>query len=489
MQVPADQSDNLSRHSVEDRPPASHDDGIVLAQESVAVPGGWLHEISRVLRAGVLIAAPLCGAADLHGQQLAPPPPAGPFLPPLPALAEPGESASVAAVPVMKVSPHAPVPARPSLAGEGLYLQDGGSLSGKIVSIGSEGVHLESPGKAELVEHARLLRLVSDGAGVAVRPEEGPTVMFSGGGRLSARLESMANRMVRILPRAGEVLELESQLVYAVRFVPDADYDRSWDEILERDRSLEDLLVIKKPDGMLDYLKGGISNISAEKLSFYLEEQTLNVSRAKVFGIVFGQRGSRKSDAPAQCVLETADHILLCQNLELRQGQFSLKTVQGVSLKLPADQFRLDFTPSRARTFSEVGPVVKRWNPLAGVEGADLHRVMLDAWKEPLSYRQVERDRFSLQQVSVAGVATIFLPLRCQFSSMNFEIEGRCSEEGIRLAMEYQDGSRTERVVKVSESVVEKVCQPVEGVRSMTIEVPARAQVIMTDAQFIRRLP
>ncbi|MGI9456986.1 MAG: NPCBM/NEW2 domain-containing protein, partial [Aeoliella sp.] len=194
---------------------------------------------------------------------------------------------------------------------------------------------------------------------------------------------------------AGAVLPVEAPLV-AIRSVRlayllqdetnlKAQLETEWRDILETP-AVGDLIVIRKPDAeSLSYVEGVVGDVGPESIQFTLddstiEEQMLEVSRTKVFGVVYYH--DAKPDNPTSVVVEGPGVRLSADHVRWDETEWIVETRLLGTLHLPTHAIsRVDYSNGRVLYLSDLEPSGSEWTPPPGAAA-------IEPW-----FKGVARDR------------------------------------------------------------------------------------------------
>lgn len=171
---------------------------------------------------------------------------------------------------------------------------------------------------------------------------------------------------VFVLSRAGSSeLRLPLETVASVRWLDaTAESQTQWNELLQQDAP-SDVLVVRKRDA-LDHLEGQIGALTAERVEFRLDGESVNVKRERVAGLIFHR--PRPSLAPAKCSVLTRDgQRLSAAAFAWTAEGLQVTTSAGPEVLVPRDSLaRLDFSQGKLTYLAGLQPESTNWTPLLG---------------------------------------------------------------------------------------------------------------------------
>lgn len=197
----------------------------------------------------------------------------------------------------------------------------------------------------------------SGAAAVEVRLVDGSQLYADG-------LSQDGETLVLARSNGGE-LRLPLEAVGSVRWLEATDELQSqWTDLLQQNAA-SDVLVVRKRDA-LDHLEGQIGPLSAERVEFRLDGESLNVKRERVAGLIFFR--PRPDVATAKCsVLSRDGQRLSAAACVWSADGLRVTTCAGPEVVLaPGALARLDFSQGKLTYLSAVQPESSTWTPLLG---------------------------------------------------------------------------------------------------------------------------
>ncbi|MEM8864851.1 MAG: NPCBM/NEW2 domain-containing protein [Planctomycetota bacterium] len=140
-----------------------------------------------------------------------------------------------------------------------------------------------------------------------------------------------------------------------------------WQAMRKRS-STSDLIVTRpKTADSLDYVEGYVESIGRSAVRLYLDEQPLDVSREKIFGIVFASESSGVRVDPHPLVATRGGMQLFAKRLRLLAADLSVTTAAGVDVTVPLSNVsEIDFSYGRLTYLSDLAPLATENDPLFG---------------------------------------------------------------------------------------------------------------------------
>ncbi len=164
----------------------------------------------------------------------------------------------------------------------------------------------------------------------------------------------------------GVLLETDNRNLASVLFkIPvDAQLLDQWDQLKKSPLDAGDALIIDR-NGRLDSLEGVIGEITAEKVGFKMDDQSANIGREKIDGIIFYHASGRKLPKPVCQVTLNDRSTLMVRELKYGGEVLNGKVVSGSEYSVPKKFIAtMDFSLSRAVWLGEMQPTSRSWTPL-----------------------------------------------------------------------------------------------------------------------------
>jgi hypothetical protein len=138
-----------------------------------------------------------------------------------------------------------------------------------------------------------------------------------------------------------------------------------WQEIRDSKRTSDVLLVAKRGGESLDYVEGVLGDITADKIEFKHDGDSLRIDRDKVAGFIYYRRG-RESGAEPRCVIHGSNGFRGNANgVRLADGTLYVTTLAEVELEWPlAEVDFADFSAGKIRYLSDIADSSSHWTPL-----------------------------------------------------------------------------------------------------------------------------
>ncbi len=235
------------------------------------------------------------------------------------------------------------------------------TLSGGQLVLSSEGGEKSIP-----MEDVLELRLATKSESPEAAPKE---VLLTDGSRLSCKEVTSTQDNFTLETTEMGTLKIPAEAISSVRLAPHSNaFDADWKKLTKRQEN-KDLLVIPKND-LLDHVPGVVGPITDEKVQFVSGSVTLPVNRAKVFGMVYGNRKPPAATAVCRAVLPNKDSVEL-KSLKWTGEGFEGELLSGTSLNLPADKLvNLDFSLGKVQYLSDITPRKKEVTVPLAIDGA-----------------------------------------------------------------------------------------------------------------------
>ncbi len=237
-------------------------------------------------------------------------------------------------------------------------LIDGSQRRGDLVGWEQSGLKLNAGGEIVELETAQLLRISRPGD--AQNSATSPTFLqLSDGTRLAHEAyEVRAGQATIATALAPEPFSISTALIEWVSLMPNAP------ELSDAELQGDALVIYNKKRDSFDQLDGILGDISAEKVQFEWDGETLPVNRNKV-GAVGYFHAKRESVTDPVCWLKLADGTRLPIAKLLRTGStIQATTISDVDFSIPLDMVRVaDYSHDKLIYLSDLKPTYQQWSP------------------------------------------------------------------------------------------------------------------------------
>ncbi len=128
---------------------------------------------------------------------------------------------------------------------------------------------------------------------------------------------------------------------------------QAWQQFVEQPIEA-DLLVVRKKDEV-DSVDGQIGDVGAESVAFVMDDEKLDVKRAKIVGIVYYRAEEAASPAPLAKVQTADGSAWAAKSLTLTDAGCTLETAAGAKVNVPAAALaRIDFSQGKVLYLSDL---------------------------------------------------------------------------------------------------------------------------------------
>ena len=234
----------------------------------------------------------------------------------------------------------------------------GKTHTGSLAAIDAETVRIESEdsGAQELsVNELRSLRFVDVAPTDEFAEPPAVEVWLVDGTRLAGSdIRLTVDKCTAQVEAIGEVT-LPRDTVLAVRLAAATGVQTRWDELRERETAA-DMLVVRREQS-LDFVEGGVGEITESEITFLLKDQTRTLPRDRAFGIVFASSAHQAGRPNLQ--VEAGRSRLELSELILADGAFTATMACGVKVPLPPGDVRLVEFSGRVRPLGDLQAAVE----------------------------------------------------------------------------------------------------------------------------------
>jgi len=128
---------------------------------------------------------------------------------------------------------------------------------------------------------------------------------------------------------------------------------QAWQQFVEQ-QTEADLLVVRKKDEV-DSVDGQIGDVGAESVAFAIDDEKLDVKRAKIVGIVYYRAEEAAAPAPLAKVQTADGSAWAAKSLALSDAGCTLETATGAKVDVPAAALaRIDFSQGKVLYLSDL---------------------------------------------------------------------------------------------------------------------------------------
>ena len=250
-----------------------------------------------------------------------------------------------------------------------ISMLDGQTHSGALSAISAADV--------EITENGALMKLPIDdvmtiefSGTVPAASDESQMLYFSDGSQLHSTSIARTAKSLTAQTVLFGAIDAKVDAIHAVRLQADSpSYTQQWSTFLKRDAEKDNLVVAKRDGSGLDFLAGIVSNVTAEKVEFLLDGETIPVPAERVYGIVFGrpagsQTGTTGPNVPIQ-LTSVAGDVFNAKTITLEGDQLKADSAWGQLVSVPMTQLqKIDLSSGRIQFLSEMPAVVERFDGL-----------------------------------------------------------------------------------------------------------------------------
>ena len=242
---------------------------------------------------------------------------------------------------------------------------DGNKSTGNLVELSNEGlVLMDSDGRQQRIPIERMLRISRLGKPAATAAGLGVSTQLLGGSTIRARGFSDSSGESTFRLGQDSSVSVSTKSVRWVRWWPDgSSYDQAWQKTISQNAQ-SDRVVIRRPEGVLDYFEGTIQGVDDKDVQFEFDGESLSVARERLEGIIYFH--SATSELPsAVCQLrDSSGSSWELAEFELKDEDITFTTRAGVVSQLPWNRVaRMDFSGGNLVYLSDLTPQSIQWTP------------------------------------------------------------------------------------------------------------------------------
>lgn len=280
---------------------------------------------------------------------------------------------------------------------------NGDTVEGSVAAWDQSGLELTTgSGSLQRIPRGELAEIsfpaIESAAGAAPLLE----VLLGDGSVIPAAGCEVQSQEIRIIGPIGAIegqpeWKLPAGAVDAVRFdLSDSSQDEAWQQLTQRERTSDLLVVQKKNRGTLDFVEGVIKQVTADTVTIEMDQEPVEVPRRKAFGIVFYRRGSEQS--PKALLTLRGPHRMVLVAIDVRLGadRIGVDLSGGGTVEVdPSSLTKLQYTSDTFVPLTGLEPAdgSTRWQPFFGLpDGPNL----LAEWGIPRIDRSFHGGRLRL---------------------------------------------------------------------------------------------
>lgn len=315
-------------------------------------------------------------------------------------------------------------------AGVEVHRLDGSSTQGQLIELSSQKLTLQkAEGETTAIDLKDVIRVtpkeVTSNADtttenaapeMAAQPHAIAQLTLADGSTLRLKGLEVSSRNADLQLVGGTELSLGKSLIKGVQLYADPTEANSssvdprqaqWQAILERHTS-GDAIVLDR-EGNLTVQEVVIHALNDEGVKIQLDDITTTVNPAKLYGLLFFQRGSRAFPAPL-CEVEMIDGShLIAKSLKLAtEEQLVVTTLSGTEIPLRLSAIRqLDYAAGNIQFLDELSPTRVTWTPVlkSGIDVAELSLVYAPRMNKSFEGGPLQLEEKGLPETYARGIA------------------------------------------------------------------------------------
>lgn len=262
----------------------------------------------------------------------------------------------------------ASLPAAPEVT---LRPLEGDSLTGRLTSLGSKQLALETKTGEASWETSRLMWIEMPQAASSQKPSV--WVDLVDGSRLQVAGYTASAGTARLELTTGQTVEMPTRAIHTVRFREQSpELAAQWRGITAS-LATGDVVVVRKTsmrtvergeeepttivEHALDQLEGTLHDVTAAAVQFEVDGDKVGVRREKLEGLVYYRPAKREFPPPVCRLVDAAGSSWLVRDVQLDEGQFVATTTGGIDLRLPVNAVaKIDFSVGNVAFLAELEP-------------------------------------------------------------------------------------------------------------------------------------
>lgn len=256
----------------------------------------------------------------------------------------------------------------------------GDGLAGTLLEVTADSIVLQTPGGVQTLGFGDLLA-VSRVDELSQAPQVPTTIidLVDGSSLLATSYTVTGGKALTRLEGGGDV-EIPTRSIRSalLSYSPEEDLQKQWEAIRE-EAATGDIIVIRKERTFtigegelaeervsvaLDYLEGVFNDVTPTTVQFAYNETPVNVSRARVQGLVYYHGAGRELREPLGQVTDIFGSQWNARSILSRDDRLELVSTAGVRYSMPLAHLRkLDFSMGKLVYLSDLKPEQVQWTP------------------------------------------------------------------------------------------------------------------------------
>ena len=230
----------------------------------------------------------------------------------------------------------------------------GATVMGSLKSIDSDSLFLEGLKGSSEMKRGDLLS-IRFSASKKKRRLKGTKVLLRDGSSLLCSEVSILGKSSQLKSYAIGATSLRMNQIRSIQFGRmDQARAADWKKLMSRELR-DDLLVIRKKEG-LDFLSGVVGDVNDKAVQFLMNDNSISVKRAKVFGIIYQSEAPVMKKLPLKFHFSTGEEVA-ASSFKFNGSHFDIQhvvgEVKGVSSNLILE---VDLSAGKLKYLSDLDP-------------------------------------------------------------------------------------------------------------------------------------
>jgi hypothetical protein len=183
------------------------------------------------------------------------------------------------------------------------------------------------------------------------------------GSQLAAADYTAEKGRAKISLSSGEVIELPTAQIDAVRLQPDSEATAlEWSRI--RGQKIRADVLVTGNSSAIDYHQGALEDVTGDKATFILNGQALGVKRAKIFGLVYFHATAASTPDSPYSIVDSAGSRWAALSLKLSDGKIDFTSSGGGARRRGLDQIaKIDLSSGKIVYLSDLKSDAESYTP------------------------------------------------------------------------------------------------------------------------------
>jgi hypothetical protein len=245
-----------------------------------------------------------------------------------------------------------------------LTTRDGQAVTGQLDELSTDGASIRVASDIQRIARDRISRI--DFVQPSLRTaRKKVAIELTDGSRLAADSLTVRGETASLVGGPSTSPELPTRSIRFVRLSgTDDSLNPMWTEILSHHAN-GDVLVLRRPGNVLDYLEGVIGDVSGETVKFQFDGEWIDVRLAKLDGWIYFQANPLPTPAAVVRVTLVDNSVIHVESIQARDGAIEILSTNRTPLTVSLSSLRsLEFSSQNTVYLSDLEPESILWTPM-----------------------------------------------------------------------------------------------------------------------------